>query len=245
MDAIFASIVALLTLILLEIVLGIDNIIFLTILTGRLPAEERTKAQRTGLSLAVLTRIGLLFSISLMTRLISPLFSVMGHAVTGRDLVLLAGGLFLLGKSTTEIQENMEYHEYKTEEREKRKKRPATFWGVIVQIALLDIVFSLDSVITAVGISNQLPVMITAIILAVAVMILFAPTLSQFVEKHPSLKILALAFLMLIGFSLVAEGLGQEIPKGYIYFSMFFAIIVELINMRVRKVHSQEENHPA
>jgi predicted tellurium resistance membrane protein TerC len=243
MDLLLESAVALITLILLEIVLGMDNIIFLTILSGKLPVEVRTKAQRTGLGLAVITRIGLLFSLTLLTRLTSPFFSVFGHDVTGRDLVMLAGGLFLLAKSTTEIQENMENHEHVVEVQAKEKKRrAATFWGVIIQIALLDIVFSLDSVITAVGISNELWVMITAIVLAVIVMIIFAPTLSKFIEKHPSLKILALSFLMLIGFSLVAEGLGQEIPKGYIYFSMFFAIGVEMINMRYRKVN---EHHAA
>lgn len=240
MDLLLESAVALITLILLEIVLGMDNIIFLTILSGKLPVEVRVKAQRMGLGLAVVTRIGLLFSLTLLTRLTSPLFGVFGHEVTGRDLVMLAGGLFLLAKSTTEIQENLEYHDHREEAQAKQKRKAATFWGVIIQIALLDIVFSLDSVITAVGISNQLWVMITAILLAVIVMILFAPTLSAFIDKHPSLKILALSFLMLIGFSLFAEGLGQEIPKGYIYFSMFFAILVEMINMRYRKVNAQK-----
>ncbi len=239
-DILLESAVALITLILLEIVLGMDNIIFLTILSGKLPVEVRTKAQRMGLGLAVITRIALLFSLTLLTRLTSPLFGVFGHEVTGRDLVMLAGGLFLLAKSTTEIQENLEYHDHRVETQAKHKRRAVTFWGVIIQIALLDIVFSLDSVITAVGISNQLWVMITAILLAVIVMILFAPTLSAFIDKHPSLKILALSFLMLIGFSLFAEGLGQEIPKGYIYFSMFFAIAVEMINMRYRKVNAQK-----
>jgi predicted tellurium resistance membrane protein TerC len=238
MDMFLESAIALLTLVLLEIVLGIDNIVFLTILSGKLPKENRSKAQRMGLGLAVITRIGLLCSISLLTRLTAPLFDVFGHAVTGKDIVMLAGGLFLLAKSTTEIQENLENHEHAEEVREKQKKKQATLWGVVIQIALLDIVFSLDSVITAVGISNQLGVMITAILIAVGVMILFAPTLSNFIDQHPSLKILALSFLMLIGFSLMAEGMGQEIPKGYIYFSMFFAIFVELINMRYRKVNA-------
>ena len=241
MDGFLEPVIALLTLVLLEIVLGIDNIVFLTILSGKLPKENRYTAQRLGLGLAVVTRIGLLFSISLLAKLTNPLFTVFSHEVTGRDIVMLAGGLFLLAKSTIEIQENLEYHEHKEEVRAKEKKRATTLWGVVVQIALLDIVFSLDSVITAVGISNNMPVMITAIIIAVGVMIFFAPKISDFIEGHPSLKILALSFLMLIGFSLVAEGFGQEIPKGYIYFSMFFAIFVELINMRYRKVHP---DHP-
>ncbi|MBI9049317.1 MAG: TerC family protein [Anaerolineaceae bacterium] len=241
MDLIFESAIALITLILLEVVLGIDNIIFLTILSGKLPKENRYQAQRLGLGLAVVTRIGLLFSISLLAKLTDPLFSVFSHEVTGREIVMLAGGLFLLAKSTIEIQENLEYHDHKEEVRDKEKKRTSTFWGVIVQIALLDIVFSLDSVITAVGISNQLWVMITAIVIAIGVMILFAPKISDFIENHPSLKILALAFLMLIGFSLVAEGFGQEIPKGYIYFSMFFAIFIEMINMRYRKVRDRKK----
>ena len=238
MDTFLQAALALVTLVLLEIVLGIDNIVFLTILSGKLPKEVRANAQRLGLGAAVITRIALLFSLSLLTRLTNPLFSVFQHAVTGKDIVMLAGGLFLLAKSTTEIRDNLEDHEFVEEQRAEQKKRQATFWGVIIQIALLDVVFSLDSVITAVGISNQLAIMITAILIAVGIMILFAPALSNFIEAHPSLKILALSFLMLIGFSLVAEGLGQEIPKGYIYFSMFFAIFVELINMRYRKVNA-------
>ena len=241
MEAFLEPVIALLTLVLLEIVLGIDNIVFLTILSAKLPKENRYQAQRLGLGLAVVTRIALLFSISLLAKLTNPLFHVFSHEVTGRDIVMLAGGLFLLAKSTIEIQENLEYHGHVEEVRAKEKKRASTFWGVIVQIALLDIVFSLDSVITAVGISNNMPVMVTAIIIAVGVMVFFAPKISDFIESHPSLKILALSFLMLIGFSLVAEGFGQEIPKGYIYFSMFFAIFVELINMRYRKVHP---DHP-
>jgi predicted tellurium resistance membrane protein TerC len=241
MEPFFEPVIALLTLVLLEIVLGIDNIVFLTILSAKLPKESRYQAQRLGLGLAVVTRIALLFSISLLAKLTNPLFHVSTHAVTGRDIVMLSGGLFLLAKSTIEIQESLEYHEHKEEVRAKEKKRATSFWGVIVQIALLDIVFSLDSVITAVGISNNMPVMVTAIVIAVGVMIFFAPKISDFIEQHPSLKILALSFLMLIGFSLIVEGFGEEIPKGYIYFSMFFAIFVELINMRYRKVHP---DHP-
>jgi len=223
--------VALASLTVLEIVLGIDNIVFISILSGRLPEQQRPRARLLGLGLAMFMRIGLLMSVSYLAKLNNPLFSVIGRDITGRDLVFLIGGLFLLFKATQEIHERLEGpHE------EKRTPRAASFAAVITQIVLLDIVFSVDSVITAVGMSDHLPVMIIAVVIAVLMMMLAANPIADFVERHPTVKMLALAFLILIGTSLIAEGLGQHIPKGYIYFAMGFSILVEMLNMRARSV---------
>jgi len=224
--------IALLTLTVLEIVLGIDNIIFISILAGKLPAGEQPRARIVGLTLAMVTRILLLLSLTGIMRLTRPLFSPFGHPFSGRDLILLLGGLFLLWKSTREIHDKLE-----GEEGRQNVKAGATFGGVIVQIALLDIVFSLDSVITAVGMVRQVGVMIAAIVLAVLVMLVAAGPISDFVHRHPTLKMLALSFLLLIGVTLIADGLGQHIPKGYVYFAMGFSVFVESLNLRlVRKV---------
>jgi predicted tellurium resistance membrane protein TerC len=221
--------IALVTLTSLEIVLGIDNIIFISILAGKLPQQQQSKARRVGLSLAMLIRIALLFSLTWIARLTSPLFHVFEHGVSGRDLILISGGLFLLGKSTYEIHEKLEGVEGHAS-----TKIKATFASVIIQILLLDIVFSLDSVITAVGMVQQLPVMIAAVVIAVGVMLLAADSVSSFVDRHPTIKMLALSFLLLIGFSLVAEGVHFHIPKGYIYFAMGFSVLVEFLNLRLR-----------
>jgi len=235
--------IALLTLTVLEIVLGIDNIIFISILAGKLPAGEQPRARIVGLTLAMVTRILLLLSLTGIMRLTRPLFSPFGHPFSGRDLILLLGGLFLLWKSTREIHDKLE-----GEEGRQNVKAGATFGGVIVQIALLDIVFSLDSVITAVGMVRQVGVMIAAIVLAVLVMLVAAGPISDFVHRHPTLKMLALSFLLLIGVTLIADGLGQHIPKGYVYFAMGFSVFVESLNLRlVRKappVHLKESITP-
>jgi len=223
------SLVALLTLTVLEIVLGIDNIIFISILSGKLPKEQQNKARLTGLALAMVMRILLLFSIIWIMKLTLPLFAVFGKEISGRDLILIGGGLFLLAKSTFEIHDKLE-----GEEPTKASKVVKSFASVIVQIMLLDIVFSLDSVITAVGMARELMIMVLAVIIAVGVMMVSAKSISDFVEKHPTVKMLALAFLLLIGFSLVAEGLGQHIPKGYIYFAMAFSVFVEMLNLRMK-----------
>jgi predicted tellurium resistance membrane protein TerC len=222
---------ALVTLTALEIVLGIDNIIFISILTGKLPQQQRPKAQRIGLALAMLTRLLLLFSLTWIMRLTEPFFSILGHGVSGRDIILIVGGLFLLAKSTMEIHDKLEGEEQHTSE----GKTGASFKGVVIQIMFLDIIFSLDSVITAVGMASQLAVMATAVVLAVVVMMFFAGAVSSFVERHPTIKVLALSFLLLIGVSLIADGLSFHIPKGYIYFAMAFSVFVEMINLRVRK----------
>jgi predicted tellurium resistance membrane protein TerC len=221
--------VALVTLTVLEIVLGIDNIVFISILAGRLPKESRARARKVGLTLAMLMRIALLLSITWVMRLTAPLFTVVGQDISGRDLILIVGGLFLLAKSTHEIHEKLE-----GEEGAASAKVVASFGAIIVQILLLDIVFSLDSVITAVGMAEDVAVMILAVIIAVGVMLVSASAISDFVERHPTVKMLALSFLLLIGVSLVAEGFDQHIPKGYIYFAMFFSVFVEMINLRVR-----------
>ena len=221
--------IALATLTILEIVLGIDNIVFISILSGKLPQADRPRARKIGLSLAMFIRIGLLWSITWVIRLTAPLFTVWGHEVSGRDLIMLVGGLFLIAKSTHEIHEKLEGDEGETSARV-----AASFAGVIVQILLLDIIFSLDSVITAVGMADDLAVMVLAVVLAVGVMLVSAGTISEFVERHPTVKMLALSFLLLIGVSLIAEGFEQHIPKGYIYFAMGFSIFVEMINLRVR-----------
>jgi predicted tellurium resistance membrane protein TerC len=224
---------ALVTLTALEIVLGIDNIIFIAILAGRLPENQRAKARTVGLALAMLTRVGLLFSISLIMRLTAPLVTILGNALSGRDFILLAGGLFLLAKSTLEIHGNLENPGHEAAPGA-GARAPASFSGVVTQIMILDIVFSLDSVITAIGLAKQLGVMVAAIVIAVAVMMFVSGGISRFVETHPTIKILALSFLMLIGMALMGEGLDLHIPKGYIYFAMAFSTFVELLNLRIR-----------
>jgi predicted tellurium resistance membrane protein TerC len=221
--------IALATLTVLEIVLGIDNIVFISILAGKLHPKERDRARKLGLSLAMGIRILLLLSITWVMRLTAPLFAIVGQEISGRDLILILGGLFLLGKSTYEIHDKLEGAEGHAS-----AKVAASFAGVIVQILLLDIVFSLDSVITAVGMAEDVSVMVLAVIIAVGVMLVSAGSISDFVERHPTVKMLALSFLLLIGMSLMAEGFDQHIPKGYIYFAMGFSIFVEMINLRVR-----------
>jgi len=224
---------ALVTLTALEIVLGIDNIIFIAILAARLPQHLQKKGRTIGLGMAMITRIALLFSITLIMKLTAPLFTVFSQEISGRDIILIAGGLFLLGKSTLEIHGNLEGEEGDTEQG--IQKKAVSFLGVIVQIILLDIVFSLDSVITAIGLANQLPIMITAIVIAVIFMMFLAGAINRFVEGHPTIKILALSFLLLVGLSLMGEGLDMHIPKGYIYFAMVFSVFVEVLNLRIRR----------
>jgi predicted tellurium resistance membrane protein TerC len=226
--------IALVTLTVLEIVLGIDNVIFISILAGKLPAGQQKRARRVGLALAMITRLLLLFSLTWLIGLTAPLFAVLGHEVSGRDLILLLGGLFLIAKATHEIHDKLE-----GESGTRTAKAAASFGGVIVQIMLLDMVFSLDSVITAVGMVRVLWVMAAAIIIAVGVMLISVEAISGFVERHPTIKMLALSFLLLIGFSLVAESLGQEIPKGYLYFAMGFSVMVEMLNLQVLKKHGR------
>jgi predicted tellurium resistance membrane protein TerC len=222
---------ALITLTVLEIVLGVDNIIFIAILVGHLPKHKQAKGRTIGLALAMLTRILLLFSITLIMRLTHPFVTLLGHGISGRDIILIGGGLFLLAKSTMEIHESLEGDELNEDS---KRKTYASFWPTIVQIMILDIVFSLDSVITAVGLSDQLSIMVTAIVIAVGVMLFLAGTISDFVEKHPTIKVLALSFLLLVGMALIGEGLTFHIPKGYIYFAMAFSVFVEMLNMRLR-----------
>jgi predicted tellurium resistance membrane protein TerC len=222
--------IALVTLTGLEIVLGIDNIIFISILTGKLPRRQQAKARTLGLGAAMFTRIALLFSLTWLMKLTAPLFSLLSLEISGRDLILIAGGLFLLAKSTLEIHEKLE-----GEEEPSATIRNVSFSGVIIQILLIDIVFSLDSVITAIGMANQLGVMVAAVVIAVIFMMAFSGMVSDFVEQHPTLKMLALSFLLLIGVALVADGLGLHIPKGYIYFSMAFSVFVEMLNLKIRK----------
>ncbi len=222
--------VAFLTLTALEIVLGIDNIIFISILVSRLPVEQQPKARFFGLALAMVTRIMLLLSISWVMQLTEDLFSVMGHGISGRDLILLFGGLFLLWKSAMEIFHSLEGEE----EAASAGGKTYGFMGIIIQIAIIDIVFSLDSVITAVGLVDHVPVMVAAIVISVIVMMLAASTISDFIDKHPSLKILALSFLTVVGTVLVAEAFGVHVPKGYVYFAMAFSLGVEAINIRMR-----------
>jgi predicted tellurium resistance membrane protein TerC len=222
--------IALATLTVLEIVLGIDNVVFISILAGKLPREQQNKARRVGLSLAMFMRIALLLSLTWIIKLTAPLFTVLGEEISGRDLVLLLGGLFLLFKSTREIHERLE-----GEEGHGSVRVAPSLVSVLIQIMLLDIVFSLDSVITAVGMAEDLGVMVTAVVIAVAFMMLFARPISEFVDQHPTVKMLALSFLLLIGMALIAEGLDLHIPKGYIYFAMAFSVGVELLNLRMRK----------
>lgn len=231
--------ISLLTLTGLEIVLGIDNIIFISILAGKLPAEQQDKARKLGLSLALITRLLLLASIAWMAKLTTPLFTLIGHGVSGRDLILIIGGLFLLVKSTMEIHEKLEGEDG----HDKPVKAVAKFSQVIVQILLLDVVFSLDSVITAIGMAQHLTIMMIAVVLAMGVMLWSAASISDFVNRHPTLKILALSFLLLIGVTLVAEGTGMHIPKGYIYFAMAFSFGVEMLNLRLRKKVKPVELH--
>jgi predicted tellurium resistance membrane protein TerC len=232
MDALLTSdnLIALVTLTALEVVLGVDNVIFISILAGKLRQEDQARARRLGLIAAMVMRILLLFSLAWIVRLTEPLFNVFGRGVSGRDLILLGGGLFLLAKATLEIHEKLE-----GVEGERSAKVAPSFSAVILQIMVLDIVFSLDSVITAVGMAESLTVMVIAVVLAVGIMMLSAGSVSDFVQRHPTVKVLALSFLLLIGMSLVGEGLGQHIPKGYIYFAMAFSVFVEVINLRVRK----------
>jgi predicted tellurium resistance membrane protein TerC len=225
--------VGLITLTALEIVLGIDNIIFIAILAGRLPVHLRGKGRTIGLGLAMLTRIALLLSIAWITRLTGPLFIVFSQEISGRDLILFSGGLFLLVKSTLEIHSNVEYTPETSDV--KSLKSHISFSGIIFQIMMLDIVFSLDSVITAVGLAQHVSVMIIAIVIAVMIMMAMSGTISAFIEAHPTLKILALSFLLLIGLALIGESFDMHIPKGYIYFAMAFSISVEMLNMRLRR----------
>ena len=223
--------IAFLTLVILELVLGVDNVIFISILAGKLPESEQKRARTTGIMLAVITRILLLLSLSWIISLEEPLFHVGEFGISGRDLILFAGGLFLIAKSTQEIHQKLEGVEGQSSARVR-----AAFWSVIIQIMLLDIVFSLDSVITAIGMVNELPIMIAAVVIAAIVMVFTSTPLGNFVERHPTIKMLALSFLLLIGFTLIVEGLHQHIPKGYIYFAMGFSVLVEMLNLRLRRV---------
>ena len=231
MDALLTAdgLVALATLAALEIVLGVDNVVFIAILTGRLPAGQQAVARRIGLTLALGIRIGLLFTISWLMGLTRPLFAVLGHPLTGRDLILIVGGLFLVGKATWEIYDKLE-----VEHVERERGSRGRFAAVIAQILVLDIVFSLDSVITAVGMANELSVMVAAMVIAMLVMLVSMGAVAGFIEHHPSVKILALAFLLLIGVVLVADGMGQHVSKAYIYIAMAFSLFVELLNLRYR-----------
>jgi predicted tellurium resistance membrane protein TerC len=234
----FSGVVALIALTSLEIVLGVDNVIFISILSSKLPSAQQGRARRTGLLAAMGMRILLLLSIVWIIRLTAPFFYIFGRPISGRDLILIGGGLFLLGKATAEIHERLEGEEGRSSAR----VRPS-FAAVITQIVLLDIVFSLDSVITAVGMADEIIIMVTAVILSVGVMMFSAGPISSFVNRHPTVKVLALSFLLLIGVALVGEGLGMHLPKGYIYFAMGFSVLVELINLRVRRITAPVHLH--
>jgi predicted tellurium resistance membrane protein TerC len=221
---------ALVTLTILEIVLGIDNIIFIAILVDKLPPQQQPTARTLGLALAMLARIALLFSLTWVMQLTAPLLQIFHQEISGRDLILIGGGLFLLGKSTLEIHDKLEGEAGHASNRVK-----SSFIAIIIQITLLDIVFSLDSVITAIGMTNHIAVMVTAVVISVIFMMFFATTISDFVNRHPTVKILALSFLLLIGIALIGEGLDMHIPKGYIYFAMAFSVLVEFLNMKARK----------
>ena len=222
--------IAFVTLVALELVLGIDNVIFISILAGKLPVTQQSRARTVGLGLAMITRILLLFSLAWIIRLTAPLFTVLGNEISGRDLILIGGGLFLLGKSTHEIHQKLE-----GEEGHASAKIKPSFINVIVQILLLDVVFSLDSVITAVGMVNQLEIMVGAVVISVIFMMISSGPISTFVESHPTVKVLALSFLLLIGFTLILEGFDRHIPKGYIYFAMAFSVFVEMLNLKLRR----------
>lgn len=224
------GIIALLTLTFLEIVLGVDNIIFISIISNRLPEHQQTKTRNLGLFLALIMRIGLLLGISWIIGFTEPLFTVLEHDISIKDLILIVGGLFLIGKSTTEIHESLEIEEHET-----KKKVAISMSKVILQIVALDMVFSFDSILTAVGLTTEVTIMIVAVIIAMIVMMTFAGRISNFINKHPSLQMLAMSFLILIGFMLVLEGIGEHIPKGYIYFAVFFSLTVESLNMRRRR----------
>lgn len=226
--------IAFLTLTLLELVLGIDNIVFISILSGKLPVEQQPRARYIGLALALVMRVLLLLSLTWVVGLTAPIFTVLGQEISGRDLVLIVGGLFLLGKSTHEIHGSLEGEEG----RQSAKVYPSLV-AVLVQIALLDIVFSLDSVITAIGMVDRVEIMIAAVVVSIGFMMAFAGSIGGFVQKHPTIKMLALSFLLLIGVTLIAEGFDQHIPKGYIYFAMAFSVLVEVLNMRLRKKSSE------
>ena len=232
MDAFLTSegLLGLTTLTFLEIILGVDNVIFISILSSKLPRSQQKSARRTGLLAAMAMRIALLMSIAWIVRLTRPLFTILTREISGRDLILIVGGLFLIGKATLEIHERLEGEEH----REVTRAAPS-FSAVIGQIMLLDIVFSLDSVITAVGMANDVSIMVTAVVLSVGIMMFSAEPISAFVGKHPTVKVLALSFLLLIGMSLVGDGLGMHVPKGYIYFAMGFSVFVEMLNLRLRK----------
>ncbi len=232
--------VALLTLTLLEVVLGLDNVIFISILAGKLRVEEQKKARTIGLAGAMVMRVLLLLSLAWIVKLTAPLFSVFGNEISGRDLILIGGGLFLMAKATHEIHDKLE-----GAEGEAVKKVTATLTSVIIQIMLLDIVFSLDSVITAVGMAKDLGVMITAVVVAVIIMLFAAGPLSGFVDRHPTVKMLALSFLLLIGMALLAEGFEFHIPKGYVYFAMGFSVFVEILNVQFRRKHKPVKLHDA
>jgi len=229
--------IALLTLTLLEIVLGVDNIIFISIVSNKLPEEQRPRARMIGLSLALGVRIVMLAGITYIIGFTEPIFSVFEHAVSGRDIILAIGGLFLLAKSTTEIHNKME-GEYKTED--KKTSAKAAFGKIILQIVLLDIIFSFDSILTAVGMSRDLPIMIAAVVISIVVMMIFASSISRFINEHPTLQVLALSFLILIGFMLLIESFHVHVPKGYIYFVVFFSLAVEALNLRMRKKSKPE-----
>jgi predicted tellurium resistance membrane protein TerC len=235
------GLLSLVTLSAMETVLGIDNVVFLSILTGRLPPEQQPRARRIGLMLALGSRLLLLLGISWVMGLTRPLFEVLGQVISGRDLILLGGGAFLIFKATREIHDKLEVsteHQHHT-----GSKGRAAFGMVLLQVAVLDVVFSLDSVITAVGMAKDLVIMVAAMFIAMGVMLAFAGTIGDFVQRHPTMKVLALSFLILIGVMLVAEGMGQHISKGYIYFAMAFSFIVELLNLRVRKPDEPVQLH--
>lgn len=226
---------SLITLSVMEIVLGIDNVIFISLVTGKLPPENQNKARRLGLFLALFIRVILLSFISYIVKeMVDPIFEIFGHSLSWRDIILLAGGLFLLYKSTLEIYELLE-----ADPEEHSKKVNPTFWNVVLQVIIIDIVFSFDSIITAVGLAQDLPIMIAAVVISMIIMLFFSAAISKFIDKHPSIKLLALAFLLTIGLLLVAESFGQHVSKGYVYFAMAFSILVELLNMRMRKKSSK------
>jgi predicted tellurium resistance membrane protein TerC len=241
------GLVSLLTLSAMEIVLGIDNIVFLTILTARLPAHRQAAARRIGLAMALISRLGLLFAISWVMGLKQPLITLLGRAFSGRDLILLAGGIFLVGKATKEIHEKLETPD---EAQHKPRGHGASFGLVLVQVTVLDLVFSLDSVITAVGMVDEIVIMVVAMLIAVGIMLAFAGPIGSFVHRHPTMKMLALSFLILIGVVLIVDGTGHHIPKGYIYFAMAFSFSVEMLNLKLRKpsapvsLHDGQERLP-